>query len=235
MLAPGTTILGIILATDCTHLTNFTGDKKMHTVYISLGNISKEVQKKHNAHAWLLLPKIPVPKFSKTSFSGSKTEQEAMPGILSQHLFHVCMKHVLTPLRVNQRSYYVVLSPDGNSRLCIAILMAWIADLEEQLLIAGIMKFSCPVCHAGYKDLPEHANFKVCSGSFILSVLRHIHQKFPSASAYEFKQEVKKLELGISGAFEDPCWEGLGIDPSMFIKQDILHGIHKFIWDHPGV
>jgi len=37
---------------------------------------------------------------------------------------------------------------------------------------------------------------------------------------------VKKLELCISGAFEDPCWEGLGIDPSMFIKQDILHGIH---------
>ena len=170
MLAPGTTILGIILATDCTHLTNFTGDKKIHTVYISLGNISKEVQKKHNAHAWLLLAKIPVAKFSKTSFSGSKTEQEAMPGILSQHLFHVCMKHVLTPLRVNQRSYYVVLSPDGNSRLCIAILMAWIADLEEELLIAGIMKFSCPVCHAGCKDLPEHANLK--------SALAHLFSLF---------------------------------------------------------
>ncbi|KAF8314385.1 uncharacterized protein EI90DRAFT_2830623, partial [Cantharellus anzutake] len=40
--------------------------------------------------------------------------------------------------------------------------------------------------------------------------------------------------LGLSGAIEDPCWEGLGVDPYVFIKQDILHGIHKFIWDHPG-
>ena len=32
MLIKGTTILGIVLATDRTHLTNFTGDKKMHAV-----------------------------------------------------------------------------------------------------------------------------------------------------------------------------------------------------------
>ncbi|KAF8342116.1 uncharacterized protein EI90DRAFT_3011659 [Cantharellus anzutake] len=51
---------------------------------------------------------------------------------------------------------------------------------------------------------------------------------------YEFKQEVKKLKLGLSGSVENPCWEGLGIEPFVFIKQDILHGIHKFIWDHPG-
>ncbi|KAF8330563.1 uncharacterized protein EI90DRAFT_2848256, partial [Cantharellus anzutake] len=38
---------------------------------------------------------------------------------------------------------------------------------------------------------------------------------------------------GLSGAFEDPCWEGLGAEPCIFIKQDILHGIHKFFWDHP--
>src|SRR5258706_2850327 len=42
-LANRTTILGIILASDDTHLTNFTGDKKMHTVYLSIGNISKDV------------------------------------------------------------------------------------------------------------------------------------------------------------------------------------------------
>jgi len=82
MLVKGTTILGIILASDRTHLTNFTGNKKMHMVYISLDNISKDVQKKHNACAWLLLAKILVAKFSKTLFPGSKTKKEAMPGIL---------------------------------------------------------------------------------------------------------------------------------------------------------
>ncbi len=38
-----TTILSIILASDKTHLTNFTGDKSMHAIYMSLGNIHKDV------------------------------------------------------------------------------------------------------------------------------------------------------------------------------------------------
>src|SRR5260370_32243583 len=68
-LANGSTILGIIRASDRTHLTNFTGDKKMHTVYLSIGNISKDIRWKHNSHTWLLVTKIPISKFSKTQFS----------------------------------------------------------------------------------------------------------------------------------------------------------------------
>jgi hypothetical protein len=108
----------------------------MHAVYISLGNISKGVRRKHNTRAWLLLAKVPISKFSQTTFPGSKTEQESIPGILGQRLFHKCMKRVLEPLRADQRRYYIVPSPGGLSRHCMAILMAWIADLEEQLLCA---------------------------------------------------------------------------------------------------
>jgi hypothetical protein len=135
MLSEGTTILGIILATDKTHLTNSTGDRKMHPIYISLGNISKDIQWKRHACAWLLLAIIPICKFSETTFSGSRTKQEALPGILSQPLFHVCMRRIFEPMRLDRRQSRVVPSPDGHSRLCVAILMAWIADPEEQLLI----------------------------------------------------------------------------------------------------
>src|SRR5260370_37003979 len=110
----GTTILGIILATDHTHLTNFTGDKKMHTIYLSLGNISKDIFQKHNTCAWLLVTKIPISKFSKTQFSRTKTKQDAMPGILSCSLFHECMQQVLEPLQLDQRQYYVEPSPNGR-------------------------------------------------------------------------------------------------------------------------
>src|SRR5258707_1144151 len=67
-----------------------------------------------------------------------------------------------------------------------------------------------------------------------ISALKEVQRRFPSASLYEFKQQVKRLGKGLSGMIEEPCWAGLGIDPSVFIKQDILHGLHKFIWDHPG-
>src|SRR5258708_7624922 len=136
-LANRSTILGIILVSDHTHLINFTGDKKMHTVYLSIGNISKDVHQKHNSCTWLLVTKIPISKFSKTQFSGPKTEQEAMPGILSHRLFHECMQQVLAPLRLDQRQYYVVPSPAGNSQLCMAVLMALIAVLYEQLRLFG--------------------------------------------------------------------------------------------------
>ena len=117
-----------------------------------------------------------------------------MLGILGQHLFHRCMKIVLTPLRIDERNYYVVPSPDGNSRLCMAILMGWIADLKEQLMIAGVKTFSCPVCCAGYDNLPQPGCFGVCTGDMIVSILKEIHEKFPMASVYEFKQEVKKTQ-----------------------------------------
>src|SRR5260370_8411217 len=86
-LANGSTILGIILASDYTHLTNFTGDKKMHAVYLSIGNISKDVCQKHNSRTWLLLTKIPISKFSKTQFSGPKPKPKPIPPILNHTLF----------------------------------------------------------------------------------------------------------------------------------------------------
>src|SRR6266850_5099885 len=103
LLMKGTTVLSIILVTDHTHLTNFTGDKKMHAIYLSLGNISKDICWKHNTCAWLLVTKIPISKFLKTQFSRTKTEWDTMPGILSHCLFHKCMHQVLEPLQLDQR------------------------------------------------------------------------------------------------------------------------------------
>jgi hypothetical protein len=43
-LAPeGTMIQGVILASDETHLTNFSGSKVFHAVYMTLGNIHGDV------------------------------------------------------------------------------------------------------------------------------------------------------------------------------------------------
>ena len=116
--------------------------------------------------------------------------------------------------------------------------MAWIADLEEQLLISGVQHLSCPVCTAVYHNLAETDGcgvcMYVCMGEATISALKEVWRRFPLASLYEFKQQVKRLSKGLSGAIEEPCWAGLSIDPSVFIKQDILHGLHKFIWDHPG-
>src|SRR5260221_13374110 len=125
-----------------------------------------------------------------------------MPVILSSRLVHECMQQVLAPLQLDQRQYYVVPSPDGNSQLCMAVLMAWIADLEEQLLISGVQHLSCPVCTAVYHNLAETDGCGVHMGEVTISALKEVQRRVPSASLYKFKQQVKRLCKRLSGTIK---------------------------------
>ena len=87
----------IILASDKTHPTNYSGDKAMHVVLMTLGNIHKSVHQKISQNMYILLAEIPSPKFENTSFS-TGAEEHAMLGILQRQLFHCCMAIVLEPL-----------------------------------------------------------------------------------------------------------------------------------------
>src|SRR5260221_11359205 len=50
---------------------------------------------------------------------------------------------------------------------------------------------------------------------------------------WKFRTLVSKEKCGVSGYVEHPFWEDLDVGPSHFIYQDLLHGAHKFFWDHP--
>ncbi|KAF8330157.1 uncharacterized protein EI90DRAFT_2872579, partial [Cantharellus anzutake] len=94
------TILAIVLGSDKTHLTNFSGNKKMHPIYLSLGNIHKSVQNKPSKRAWIQLANLPISKFSSQEFHGSHLADEAkgMPGLLQKILYHECLCIILKPL-----------------------------------------------------------------------------------------------------------------------------------------
>jgi len=76
--------MSLLIATDETHLTNFSGDKKAHGVYLSLGNIHASLRAKKNSDAWILIGLLPSCKFVETDFGLSKTASQSMHGILSQ-------------------------------------------------------------------------------------------------------------------------------------------------------
>ena len=71
------------------------------------------------------------------------------------------MKLVLQPMCTNRREYHIVPGPDGKLCLTMAILMAWIADMEEQRVIAGVGNQSCPVC------VTQKAEFECWHGSIL--------------------------------------------------------------------
>ena len=60
-LPQGSTIIPVIAASDQTHLTNFSGDKKGWPVYLTLGNIVSTVWNKPPTKAMILLAHLPVP------------------------------------------------------------------------------------------------------------------------------------------------------------------------------
>src|SRR5437588_5689512 len=68
MLPAGATIMPIIGMSDQTHLSNFSGDKKVWPVYIVLGNLPVTRHNVPGSIAVLLLVLLPIPpKFSKSS------------------------------------------------------------------------------------------------------------------------------------------------------------------------
>src|SRR5258708_9733681 len=117
----------------------------------------------------------------------------------------------------------------------MTIMMAWIANLEEQIMIVGVSSRSCPVCVVAHKNVDSWNGLISHTPRLpkaTISKLRLVCQMYPKASLYEFKQEVQKQQSGLSRAVEEVCWEGLPVDPDVFFTQDLLHGCSKFVWDH---
>ncbi len=78
-----------MLGSDKTHLNNNYGNKEVHAIYLSCGNIDKGICSKESAHCWLMLAQIPVVKF----------EEEDLQTELSHRLYHKCMGIATESLR----------------------------------------------------------------------------------------------------------------------------------------
>jgi hypothetical protein len=61
-LPPGATVSPIILASDKTNLSQFGGDKQAWPVYLTIGNISKDIHHQPSSHGTILIRYLPVAK-----------------------------------------------------------------------------------------------------------------------------------------------------------------------------
>ncbi|KAJ3718126.1 hypothetical protein DFJ43DRAFT_1005854 [Lentinula guzmanii] len=132
------TIAPVIIASDQTQLSTFSGDKKAWPVYMSIGNIEKNMRRKPSSRAFLLLGYLPVSKLE--CFSKNRQSQ------MTHQLFHDCMKKILEPLQHAGRHGVKMICADGFERLVYAFLAAYMADYPEQCLICCCKENSCPRC-----------------------------------------------------------------------------------------
>ncbi|KAJ7204113.1 hypothetical protein GGX14DRAFT_698863 [Mycena pura] len=137
-LPDGATLCPIILASDKTQLTRFSGDKEAWPVYLTIGNIDKETRRAVSSRASILVGYIPVTKLEV--FSKEKRSE------IAHQLFHDCMRIMLAALVAAGEAGVEMECADGFVRHMFLILAAYVADYPEQCLIVCCRENSCPRC-----------------------------------------------------------------------------------------
>ncbi|KAM5545161.1 hypothetical protein V8D89_001272 [Ganoderma adspersum] len=138
LLPKGATIIPVILASDKTQLSTFSGDKVAWPVYLTIGNISKSIRKCPSHRAVALLGYLPASKLQ--CFSSSERSLEGY------RLFHHAMSIILQPLIKAGREGQRLTCTDGGVRHIYPILAAYLADHPEQCLVTCSKENRCPVC-----------------------------------------------------------------------------------------
>ncbi|KAG1734062.1 uncharacterized protein EDB91DRAFT_1238466 [Suillus paluster] len=107
-LPDGATLLGIILSSDKTNITNMTGGRVAHPLLISLANIKMATRNKASSHAFLLTALLPIAEFLHPV--------KRMQSVLEARLVHQCLDIVLEPLKQATRIGQMMSDPLGNLR-----------------------------------------------------------------------------------------------------------------------
>ncbi|KIJ42963.1 hypothetical protein M422DRAFT_170523, partial [Sphaerobolus stellatus SS14] len=209
----GITVSLVILKSDSTHLTNFSGDKKVKPLLISSGHIKQHVHAAPSSRAFLC-----------TAFIIS------LPGILNCCLHHISLCHILWTLVPHETIPKETLDSEGFLCHEIIHIVAYIADLPEQALKAALALNQCVACLAGTKQLGSPSPCACHTGASILAAIAEIKAEHPNVSAYKFNLEVKNE--GLNGV-DEPLWKDFKhLEICDIICPDVLHGLHKAFKDH---
>lgn len=206
----------MILATDKTQLSTFSGDKQCWPVYATIGNIHKSVRRKPSERANILLGYLPVTKF----FSVSKEQRS----VQSYRLFHLAMRTLLQPLVSAGRNGVLMTCADGKIRKVHPILASYIADYPEQCLVTVCKENRCPTCKVHRLNRGDQMPSPYRDPTETLALLRD--HSTPSA------QDVFEAD-GIRDVPE-PFWMDLPYtNIFVCITPDLLHQLHKGVFkDH---
>ena len=147
----GATVIPVIISSDKTQLTLFRG-KTAYPVYMTIGNIPKNIRRKPSRSAQMLIGYIPTSKLEGMSNKTARRRSLA-------NLFHACMEMVLDPIRPHGETGLLMMSGDGTWRRCHPILATFVGDYPEQTLVTCTFNGRCPKCLVPHSELGEYTHY----------------------------------------------------------------------------
>ncbi|KAF7292090.1 hypothetical protein MIND_01235400 [Mycena indigotica] len=212
----GHTVCPIIIGTDETQLSNFSGDKKAWPAYAAPANVSDDVRRKPNSHAMVLIGYIPVSKFQ--CFSRAKDRSAAR-----QDLYHYCMKVLLNGLIKPGNDGVRMLCADAHFRMNHPLVVAHLADHPERCLASCCAENRCPECKVAANKRGDPIRSRPREPGETIKILR---KQADGLDPPEFE------ELGLRQ--NDPFWKDLPhCDIYRSFYPDLLHQLHKGVFkDH---
>ncbi|KAJ7431099.1 hypothetical protein B0H11DRAFT_2386539 [Mycena galericulata] len=214
---PGATIIPIIISSDKTQLTVF-GNKTAYPVYMTIGNIPKEIRRKPSRRGYVLLGYLPTSRMKNVK---NKAARRRILG----NVFHACMAYILAPLKDAGMTGLPMTSGDGVTHRAHPIYATFVGDYPEQVLVTGVKTGECPTCDVPRDELGEDSSFPLRDLENILAALDTLDQG-PTIYA------AACAEAGIKPIYH-PFWEGLPYT-NIFqaISPDILHQLYQGVIKH---
>ena len=128
----------MILSSDKTVLSQFRGDKSAWPIYLTIGNLAKEVRRSPSMHGTVLLGYLPIGKFECYASPMARK-------LAAYQVFHTAIKTILTTLvAAIHAGGFMAVCADRIIRRILPVLAAYVADFPEQCLISGCLQNRCP-------------------------------------------------------------------------------------------
>jgi hypothetical protein len=189
-------------------------------VYVTIGNIPKNIRRKPSMHAQVLLAYLPVSSLDQIESATSRRRAV-------QNLYHFCMCHILGPMEESGKTGVMMKSGDGFIRLCHPIFAVFAGDHPEQCLAACTKNNECPKGTTPPDSLGDYEPCDLRDAGDIIDVLGAFD---PNEQPEEYNMFCKSA--GIK-AVVHPFWESL---PYTHIYQaitpDVLHQLHQGVIKH---
>lgn len=217
-----------MFSTDKTTLSVFSGDKTAYPVYMTLGNIPKDVRRKPSLHAQILVAYLPTTKLDGVDYS------DGIARTLRARLYHAAMSIVLAPLKPISHRGAMLECGDGGIRHAFTIPAVLMLDYPEQCLATAVRYgVSCPQGLARKEQFGKHVVRKpthaICTPRVqeeTLAVLAEVQELPPG----QRNALLKEYNLNF---ISEPFWKGFAhCNVHRGITSDILHMLLQGIVKH---